>query len=124
MELPRLTINQLLIQDLMAADPPCFALGYMREDGSTSGFLALRPETPIPSASTQQGFRFGHAAYGSAAGVALHFVFEFYGHTTYHGLTPTGNPLVQAVIARMIQTRDYFSSRSTQTTPPPPSGHN
>lgn len=29
--LPRLTVNQLLIRDLMAAQAPCFALGYVED---------------------------------------------------------------------------------------------
>jgi hypothetical protein len=38
----------------------------------------------------------------------LHFGFEFYGHATYHGLVSAGNPIIQAVIATMLDTQDYF----------------
>ena len=106
--LPRLTVNELLIHDLMAANPPCFALGYVQERGSKSGFIALRPEAPIPAISTAQGFRLGHAVLGSSANPVLHFAFEFYGHATYHCLVPAGNPLIQAVISTMLETEDYF----------------
>ena len=84
--LPRLTLNELFVQDLMAANPPCFALGYVEERGSISGFLALRPGKPIPSSSTQQGFCFGHSVLGLDNNPVLHFAFEFYGYATYHGL--------------------------------------
>jgi hypothetical protein len=84
--LPILTLNALFIRDLMAADPPCFALGYVEERGSTSGFIALRPAASIPSASTQQGFRFGHSVLGLENSPVLHFAFEFYGYAMYHGL--------------------------------------
>ena len=38
----------------------------------------------------------------------LHFGFEFYGHATYHGLVPVGNPIIQSVIETMLETQDYF----------------
>jgi hypothetical protein len=38
----------------------------------------------------------------------LHFAFEFYGHATYHGLVPAGHPIIQAVIATLLETEDYF----------------
>lgn len=106
--LPRLTVNELFIHDLMAANPPCFAFGYVEDQGSKSGFIALRPEAPIPAISTEQGFRFGHSVLGPSTSPVLHFAFEFYGHATYHGLVPAGNPIIQAVIATMLETEDYF----------------
>ena len=106
--LPTLTLNALFVRDLMAAKPPCFALGYVEERGSVSGFMALRPEQAIPSASTQQGFRFGHSVLGLNDSPVLHFAFEFYGHAIYHSLVNPGNPIVQRVLATMIETEDYF----------------
>jgi len=106
--LPRLTLNQLFVRDLMAANSPCFALGYLEERGSKSGFIALRPEVPIPTTSTQQGFRFGHSVLGLEGNPVLHFAFEFYGHTIYHGLVSPGNPIIQAVLTTMLETEDYF----------------
>ena len=105
---PGLTLNRLLVQDLMTAQPPCFALGYVQEHGSISGFMALRAAQTIPAASTNQGFRFGHSMLGLGEHPILHFAFAFYGHTTYHGLVNPSNPIVQAVIARMLETEDYF----------------
>jgi hypothetical protein len=52
----------LFVSDLMAANAPCFAMGYVEveEQQSVSGFLALRLDEPIPSASTDRGFDLGH----------------------------------------------------------------
>ncbi len=106
--LPRLIVNKLFIRDLMAANPPCFALGYVQDRGSKSGFIALRPEAPIPKDSTRQGFRFGHSVLAFDEKPVLLFCFEFYGHTIYHGLVPPCNPIIKAVIATMLETEDYF----------------
>ncbi len=106
--LPKLILNELFVRDLMAATPPSFALGYVEERGSISGFLALRPEVTIPSTSTRQGFRFGHSVLGLGRSPILHFAFEFYGHATYNSLVNPGNPIVQSVLSTMIDTEDYF----------------
>jgi hypothetical protein len=106
--LPKLTLNKLFVRDLMAADPPCFAMGYVEERGSISGFLAMRPDENIPQDSTQQGFCFGHSMLGIGNSQILHFAFEFYGHATYNSLVNPENPIVQSVLTTMIQTKDYF----------------
>jgi hypothetical protein len=38
---PRTTVNRRF----MAADAPCFALGFVEEQKRVSGFLALRPDS-------------------------------------------------------------------------------
>lgn len=106
--LPRLRVNELLIRDLMAAQAPCFALGYVEDRKEKSGFIAVRPESPIPNQVTQKGMNFGHSVLGTSQFKVLHFGFEFYGHATYHGLVPAGNPIIQAVISTMLDTQDYF----------------
>ena len=53
--LPKLTVNELFIRELMAAHSPCFGLGYVEVQGSKTGFIALRPENPIPTNATQHG---------------------------------------------------------------------
>jgi len=106
--LPQLTLNELLIRDLMAAKAPCFTLGYVEERGSISGFIVLRPEAPIPSSSTKQGFRFGHSVLAIQGCQVIQFIFEFYGHATYQGLVSPGNPIVQSVLSTMVETEDYF----------------
>jgi len=106
--LPKLTLNRLFVDDLMAAKTPCFALGYVEARQSISGFLALRPDRTIPSASTDQGFCFGHCVLGLGGSPVLQFTFEFYNHARYHALVNPGNPIVQAVLSTMIETEDYF----------------
>ena len=105
--LPKLTLNKLFITDLMKATPPCFAMGYVEVNGSISGFLAIRPGKPIPTDSTNQGFRFGHSVLGFNNAPVLQFIFDFYDHECYHALV-NHNPLVQAVLSTMIKNKDYF----------------
>jgi hypothetical protein len=108
--LPALTLNRLFVSDLMAANAPCFAMGYVEveEHQSVSGFLALRPHEAIPSVSTDQGFRFGHCVLGVGGSPVLQFTFEFYGHALFHALVNPGSPIVQAVLSTMVETKDYF----------------
>ena len=95
--LPVLTLNKLLIRDLIAADVPYFVLSYVEEKGKISGFIALRPNHAIPESSSKQGFRFGHSVLSLNDNPVLHFAFEFYGHKTYHGLVNPGSVLAQSV---------------------------
>lgn len=115
--LPTLRVNELFIRDLMGAKPPCFAMGFVEEHGELSGFIALRPEKPIPNQVTQQGMNFGHSVLGSSKHKVLHFGFEFYSHETFHGLVPAGNPVIQSVISTMLDTQDYFFLRLTRIKP-------
>jgi len=40
-----MTVNRRFPADFMAADAPCFALGFVEEQKRVSGFLALRPDS-------------------------------------------------------------------------------
>ncbi len=106
--LPTLTVNRSFMREFIAAAAPCFALGMVEERGRQCGLLALRPEEEIPLEISDGGFNFGHALFGSAAFEVIHFVFEFYGFQTYNVLINPNNPLVQAVLHRMIADGDYF----------------
>ncbi len=106
--LSTLTVNRSFIREFIDADTPCFALGMVEEQGRQCGLLALRPEEEIPSKVSDGGFNFGHALFGSAAFEVIHFVFEFCGFQTYNVLINSNNPLVQAVLNRMITDGDYF----------------
>ncbi|NJO81876.1 MAG: hypothetical protein HC828_03235 [Blastochloris sp.] len=106
--LPTLTLNTHFVHDLLDATPPCFALGYVEIQSIVSGCFAVRPATPIPTSVTQQGCRFGHRVLGMGTSPILQFVFEFYGHATYHGLVPPDNPIIQAVLTTMLTAEDYF----------------
>ena len=75
--LPRLTVSQLFIRDLMAAQSPCFALGYVENRSEKCGFIAIRPETSIPDQVTQRGMNFDHSVLGTHEYKVFHFGFEF-----------------------------------------------
>jgi hypothetical protein len=96
------------MREFIAADAPCFALGMVEEHGRQCGFLALRTDQEIPAEVSDVGFNFGHALFGSADFEVIHFAFEFYGFQTYNVLINPNNPLVQAVLNRMIADGDYF----------------
>lgn len=106
--LPALTVNRSFIRAFIAADPPCFALGMVEERRRQHGFLALRPDETIPADVSTRGFNFGHALLGNAGFEVIQFAFEFYGFQTYNVLVNPHNPLVQAVLAKMIEGGDYF----------------
>jgi hypothetical protein len=106
--LPRLVVNRPFIREFISADPPCFALGMVEERQQQYGLLALRPVEIIPPEISNAGFRFGHSLLGTAAFEVIHFAFEFYGFKTYNVLINPNNPLVQTVLAALIERGDYF----------------
>jgi hypothetical protein len=106
--LPVLTVNGSFMREFIDADPPCFALGMVEEQGRQCGCLALRPEEEVPAEVSDVGFNFGHALFGSADFEVIHFAFAFYSFQTYNVLVNPNNPLVQAVLNRMIADGDYF----------------
>ena len=106
--LPSMTVNRSFIQALIAADAPCCGLGLVEVNQRKSGFVAMRPGEIIPEASSNMGFNFGHSLYGSSQFEVVHFAFEFYGFKQYHTLMNPSNPLVQAVLKTMLESRDYF----------------
>jgi hypothetical protein len=105
---PALVVNRLFMQEFLAAEPPCLALGMVEERQQLCGMLALRLEEAIPPAIADQGFEFGHALYGSAAFAVLHLVFAFPGFQTYNVLINPNNLVVQAVLRTMLDDGDYF----------------
>lgn len=106
--LPRLTVNRQFMSAFIAADTPCFALGMVEERKKQCGFLALRPDKVIPAEVSNVGFRFGHSLLGTSQFEVVHFAFEFYGFEIYNVLINPNNPLVQAVLTAMVESRDYF----------------
>jgi hypothetical protein len=106
--LPPLTVNRPFMRAFLSADPPCFALGMVEERKRQCGLLALRPDEDIPADISAKGFHFGHALFGNASFEVIHFVFEFYGFQTSNVLINPNNPLVQAVLATMLDGGDYF----------------
>ena len=106
--LPTLTLNRPFIQDFLAAEAPCFALGLVEERGQPCGLFALRPGELIPPEVTGRGFQFGHSLLGTTEFEVIHFAFEFYGFETYNVLVNPNNPLVQAVLRTILNSGDYF----------------
>lgn len=92
----------------MAADPPCAVLGLVEDGGRRSGFVAVHLDEDIPSEVTAKGFRFGHSLFGGDTFEVVHFAFHFYGFGTWNLLINPNNPLVQAVLTRMLEDEDYF----------------
>src|SRR6266849_2950338 len=105
---PALVVNRLFMQEFLAADPPCFALGMVEERQRLCGMLALRLDEAIPSAIADRGFEFGHALFGNVTFAVLHVVFAFPGFQTYNVLINPNNLLVQAVLGTMLDDGDYF----------------
>lgn len=116
--LPGLAANRRFMEEFVAAEPPCFALGLVEVEGTRCAMVALRPEEPIPRHVTARGFRFGHALLGTGTWEVVHFAFEFYGHATYNALVNPADPVARRVLETMVATGDYFffalsSDRST-----------
>lgn len=104
---PRMTVNAKFMADFVAADAPCFALGLVEEQKRCSGFLALRPDRPIPARVTEVGFNFGFGLIGTNEFEVIDFAFEFYGHALYHALVNPNNPMVRQVLTAMMEAQDY-----------------
>src|SRR2546428_10360124 len=105
---PALVVNRLFMQEFLAADPPCLALGLVEERQQLCGMLALRLDEAIPAALADRGFEFGHALFGNTTFAVLHLVFAFPGFQTYNVLINPNNLLVQAVLRTMLDDGDYF----------------
>ena len=105
---PALVVNRLFMQEFLAAEPPCFALGMVEERQQPCGMLALRLDQEMPVTVADSGCEFGHALFGTTAFVVLHLVFAFPGFQTYNVLINPHNPLVQAVLRTMLDDGDYF----------------
>lgn len=106
--LPDLIVNRLFIQEFLAAEPPCFALGMVEKRQRLCGMLALRLDEAIPSAIADPGFEFGHALLENTTFAVLHLVFAFPDFQTYNVLINPYNLLVQAVLRTMLDDGDYF----------------
>lgn len=107
-DLPTLTVNRSFIKEFIKSQQPCCALGFVEVQNRQCAFIALRPENPIPSHVTNQGFAFGHALIGNRNFEVIQFVFDFYGFQTFNVLLNPNNPIVQSVLQIMIEDGDYF----------------
>jgi hypothetical protein len=92
----------------MAASTPCCTLGLVKEGTVPCAFLALRPGESIPARDVANAFNHGHALLGAPECAVIQFGFTFFGFSTYHVLVNPSNPMVQSVLASMIDRRHYF----------------
>jgi hypothetical protein len=106
--LPRLVLNRQFVQDFIAQGIPTLALGMVEERKQRFACLALRLDEHLPPDIAARGFNLGHSLLGSARFEVIHFAFEFYGFKTYTVLLNANNPIVQAVVASMIDHGGYF----------------
>jgi len=105
---PALVVKRLFMQEFLAAEPPCLALGLVEERQRLCGLLALRLDETIPPAIADRGFEFGHALLGNMTFAVLHLVLAFPGFQTYNVLINPNNLVVQAVLRTMLDDGDYF----------------
>ena len=120
---PALVVNRLFMQEFLAAEAPCFALGIVEERQRLCGMLALRVDQEMPVTVANGGFEFGHALFGTTAFVVLHLVFAFPEFQTYNVLINPHNPLVQAVLRTMLDDGDYFCPEYPGSDHGVPGGH-
>lgn len=103
-----LGLNVQFTEELISTSEPCFAMGLVRENARTRGFLALRLDQEIPYAATASGFRFGHQLMGRDDFEVVRFSFEFYGCKTFHVLVNPASTIVQRVLGTMLVSCDYL----------------
>ncbi|MGB0127079.1 MAG: hypothetical protein WBP72_05510 [Rhodocyclaceae bacterium] len=106
--LPRLAVNGPFIAEVLAHQAPCCALGMVDERKERFAALMLSLDVPLPNESTAHGFSLGHSVLGTQHVEVLQFSFIFYGFRTYHVLVNPNNPIVQAVVGRMVERGEYF----------------
>ncbi len=107
-DLPSLTVNRSFIEEFIAAQKPCCALGLTEVQNRQCAFIALRTETAIPYHVTDDGFSLGHTLIGNSKFEVIHFGFEFYNFQTYNVLINPNNPIAKIVLRSMIESGDYF----------------
>ena len=103
-----LGLNPQFVEELVRTQEPCFAMGLVRENARSRGFLALRLGQEIPSTATASGFRFGHQLMGRDDFEVVRFSFEFNGCKTFHALVNPANTIVQRVLGTMLVSCDYL----------------
>jgi hypothetical protein len=105
---PRLIVNGQLVRAFHAASAPCGVLGLLEEHGTSAPFLALRPQEPLVRRDGTRALKFGHALLGEPQTEVIQFGVTFFEISTYHLLVNPNNPVVQAVLKRIIERRYYF----------------
>lgn len=105
---PRVTVNRRFVHALMSQERACCALGLIEVRKEVFGLLALRPEPPVSSAASADGFELGHQLLVARGGEVVRLSFEFRNAATYHVLLNPSSAVVQQVLGKMLDTGDYF----------------
>lgn len=109
MTLPPLTLNQQFVRDFSDAKAPCCALGLVRAEDTTTGFIAVKPNGTVPRDVLARGIRFGHRLLITQDDAPVcQFVFTFYGFDQYSVLVNPSRRLAITAIETMIRQKDYF----------------
>lgn len=106
--LPELIMNRAFMEDFAEAPAPCLGLGLVEANGAQTGFLAMRPATPIPGEMLGLGLAFGHRMLDLRGAQLCQFVFNIYGFQAYSVLVNPASPMVRTVLEAMLTQRDYF----------------
>ena len=106
--LPTLTVNRPFMKTFLSSPSPCAAFGIMEERGEEIGFLTMRSNQIIPDEVSHRGFNFGHSLLDIEGVPVIQFAFEFYDFDQYYVLMNPNNPIVQAVLTKMMDTGTYF----------------
>ena len=96
------------MQEFVAAQQSCCALGLVEVQNQSYAFIALRPGKEIPSHVCDRGFAFGHTLIGNHDSEVIHFCFNFYDYQAYNVLLNPNNPIIQSVLRTMIENGNYF----------------
>ena len=105
---PPLTINRGFMEAFADEDAPCLAPAIVETQGSRCALIGLRLSEPLPRFISGASFEFGYALLGTDTWEVAHFVFSFSGFLTFHALLNPSNPIVQAVLAIMVETGNYM----------------
>ncbi len=105
---PQLTINRKFMLAFADEDAPCVAPAFVVTQGSRCAMLGLRLSEPLPHSLSGGSFEFGYALRGTSSWEVVHLVFTFSGFLTFHALLNPSDPVVQAVLAIMVETGRYM----------------
>jgi hypothetical protein len=107
--LPQVTLNKFFISELIKAENGSGAIGILETHGEKKGFIAIKPENPIPDSYTQKGINLGQQLLGKSNEKSIiRFSVEIYDYTQYHLLLNPNNSLVRKVLKLMDEANDIF----------------
>jgi hypothetical protein len=103
-----LIFNDQLVRALQKPSVPCGVLGFLEERGTAAPFMAVRLGAPLEPQPGSRALQFGHTLLGEPGAEVIQFGVTFFEISTYHLLVNPRNPLVQALVSRILVTGSYF----------------